>query len=223
MTRGQVINKALKITDAIGLVNNARDWLDKILLELPKLAYWKFLQETVSYTSGMMESSVALANAGITNYHKKLMISSTSIGSVERVSKNALEAMNDGVIDSPKYFALWDDSIYWYPYISIQTTFTLRYYKQITLPTADSDDLETVCNIPLHWHKFIIDGLIAEIMRFTGDKRQEKMRQFYKSRIQIMKQDNDDYVTYQEGLLSRYIIAKRIEKMLKDRLIQSRR
>jgi hypothetical protein len=215
-TRGNLIEKALKIIGDQNRLVDARDWLDLTLSEIESRGFWEFLEKSTTYQTENTVQSVAFSEAkwpssAITDFSKGLILNSDEPRKLIRISKAALDAANDNATGNPTHYAVWNKTVYFYPtpVTSSLPLLTVRYFKEITFPTSDTDVIETVTGILPKYEPFLVNGIIAWGMEAIDDGRQNVRRQIWERNLQIMENDNDDYRTYVESFLDRPSINNR--------------
>jgi hypothetical protein len=199
----------------------ARDWFDNVLYELEATGYWKFLEKEAGYTTASATGTKYIAfsasafditkstgatpwatfTSPIADYSKGLSIwNFTDTTALIQVSKEALDELDDGSAGVPKFFAIWNDEIHFFPESNAAKILTLKYFAELSIPTADSDDLETTCNIKPKYQRFLINGLVAEAMTYLDDNRQGFFRNLWEKNILWMMRDNDESFNIRENL-----------------------
>lgn len=201
MTRSDIITRATNIIGDSNLLVDARNWLDNILLEIESVGYWRFLENEVTYQTVSGTQNVTFTTLTITDYSKGITIRSGEPRKLIQLSKSALDEANDGALGNPKFFAIWNDSLYLYPTPTTGSVpiLTIKYYQNITLPTADANDILTTVGIKQKWHKFLIDGVTHEGFNYLDDTRAEKYRMLFDRDLMLMLKDNEDYFTIRES------------------------
>lgn len=223
MTRGEIITQALEVVGDISLTTEAAAWLDKKLLELKTagLGFWRFLAaETTHQTEDAVYSVPFSATkwpaAALTNYNKGMSIWSAEPRKLTRISKAIYDAGYDAAAGNPEFFALWNKTLYLYPIpvTSSLPLLTIQYYKEITLPTSDGDDLETVVGIKENWQGFLINGVVSEGFRYMNDGRFANSRDLWKEQQGLMLKDNEDFSTPEEQEWDKPSLAVRQQQAL---------
>lgn len=198
MTRTQLITQALVILGNTTLTTNATNWINDVLYEIASSALWKFLEASTTYQTENGVSSVAFSaakwpSAALTNYSKGIYIQSDEPRKLEKITKEEFLSKDDGSTGNPKFFAIWDEALYLYPQPVTDSLplLTIYYYKEITVPTQDSDDLETVCGLKPKWQSFLKYGIIALGMAHESDPRFTDFQTLWERKLQIMIADNE--------------------------------
>lgn len=223
MTRTQLITKALQMHGNTGLSTVAIDWLDRVLWEMEAAGYWKFLETQTTYQTENNTQSVAFStskwpSAAITDYSKGLALTSDEPRQLQQVSKQAFDEMDDDATGNPRYFALWNKTVYLYPtpVTGSLPLITVRYFKEMTHPTQDADDMETVCGILPKWQGFVLNGVVAEGLAYSVDERAPFYRQLWKENLLTMLVDNEDISTYKESRMDRPSMFLKVFGMNKE-------
>ena len=220
LTQGQLLSQALETVGTVTSTCDAQDWLNKVLWEIDAAGYWRFLESTVvSVAVSDCTSSVAFSynvwdaaasgdSTTIDDFSKGLQIwsgdSDDSGRQLIQISKNAYDAINKDENGFPYFFALWNDTIFFYPHTTAivnATSHKMVYYKEITVPTSASEDIETETGIPPKYHPMLIDGVIAEGLAKVDDTRQDSYRARFEKGVMIMLMDNKDYFPYKDPRL----------------------
>jgi len=198
MTRTQLISRALTILGNTSLTSEAADWLNEILYEIEAATAWKFLETTTTYQTENAVSNVAFSAskwpaAALTNYSKGMFIQSAEPRKLEPISKDEFLSRNDGATGYPKFFSIWDDTLYLYPtpITSYLPLLTVHYYKEITVPTADGDDLETVCGLIPKLQSVLKYGLLALGSIHQNDQRFEKFQGLWDAKLAALVKENE--------------------------------
>lgn len=202
MTRGDIITQALRVVGDTSLTTEAADWVDNVLLEIDSVGFWRFLsKETTLQTQhtvwGINFSDPKWPAAALTDYSKGMSIWSDEPRGLTRISKAAFDKGYDASTGNPEFFALWQDAVYLWPtpVTGSLPLLTVQYYQEITLPTADADDIETVVGIKPKWQGFLIDGVIAEGFSYMEDPRRDNYMQIWQRHLGMMLKDNEDFST----------------------------
>jgi hypothetical protein len=208
VTRLELITAALKIGADTTLGTEALDWLNNILTEYEASGLWRALEAETTYQTENNVASVAFSAskfpaAALTDYSKALMISSDEPRELVYKSFSQLKVLAaDGATGNPKFFTIRGAKLYLHPtpVTGSLPILTLYYYKDMTLPTADGDDIETVCGVVRKHQGFIIDGLMSYIFAYLGetDKAQAARAIWLQHHIPIMLLDNKDYYDEEE-------------------------
>jgi hypothetical protein len=198
MTRTQLVTQALAILGNTTLTTDAANWVNDILYELEASGLWKFLESTTTYQTEDTVQSIAFSAskwpaAALTDYSKGMFIESSEPRKLEYLPKEDFLSLVDGSTGTPTHFSVWNSTLYLFPTPATGALplLTIHYYKEITVPTGDSDDLETVCNIKPKWQSFLKYGIIALGMAYENDSRFEKFQTLWEARIEAMKADNE--------------------------------
>jgi hypothetical protein len=165
------------------------------------MEYWRWLLAESSHTTGSSEASVALGSLStpITDYSKGMTITNnTSKKLIDMMSKPGYDGVADGTTGDITHAALFNDTLYWYPTTDSTDSLSLSYFKQLTLPTDDTVDLATTPGIPVKYHPYLIDGVIAEGLRYTDDDRYDRAMANFTMGVRIMIVDNNDYFNIRE-------------------------
>lgn len=221
MTRGDIITQALKIVGDTSLTTEAAAWLDNILLEMETAGFWRFLAKETTYQTEDTVFKVAFSaakwpSAALTDYSKGLSIWSAEPRKLIRISKATFDDGYDATTGYPEFFALWNDTLYLgsTPVTGSIPLLTVQYYEEITLPTADNDDIETVVGIKPKWHGFLVDGVIAEGFSYMYDDRFAQHRQIWERKLGLMLKDNEDYSTPDESEWDKSSVDVRKQEVL---------
>jgi hypothetical protein len=203
MTRLELINAALTLAADTTLGTQAVDWLNNILTEYEASGLWRSLEAETTYQTENTVASVAFSAskfpaAALTDYSKAMMISSNEPRQLVYKSFSQFKVLTaDGATGNPKYFTIRNSKLYLHPTPATGSTpiLTLYYYKDITLPTADGNDLETTSGIVRKHQGFIMDGLLSYIHAHLGEteKAQAARAVWLQHHIPIMLLDNKDY------------------------------
>lgn len=193
MTRQQLMDRCLEVVGDATITTQASEWLDNILLEIDGLGSWRFTEAT---------DTIATLNT-IFNYdqptlYSKGLIITPGLGTkpLQQTSLHALLAARaDGRTGTPELFALFLNDVYVYPTPVTGTLPTLYcyFYKQITLPTDSVTDLVTLTGIKQKWHKYLLDGMIAQGLKHIDDERQDTAQGLWDQDKVIMLADNEEY------------------------------
>lgn len=215
MTRGELLDQALKLLGNANELANSRNWLNNILYEIESVGFWEFLEAETTYQTENNVGSVAFSAskwpaAALTDYSKGMSIYSAEPRRLVQVSKEAFDEMSDGSTGNPRFFALRTDTLYLYPTPVTGTLplLTVKYLKEITLPTDDSDDMETVTGIKPKYHKFLIDGVVSEGFQFDNDNRYDRQRALFDRHLTVMLKDNEDFVSYKESIYDKKTLIR---------------
>lgn len=205
MTRQDILDRALKIVGEDNLLADARVWLDSVLYDLEARGFWRFLETPTTYQTENNVNTKTFTELSMTNYSKGLAILSDEPRKLRQISKTAFDEADDGATGNPWLFANWNESIWLYPkpVTGKLPILTLRYYKEVTIPTQDSDDMETVVGIKPKWQRYLIDGVIAEGLSYMADERYEQYKRQFDEKVAIMLADNEDYFTSRESTVDR--------------------
>jgi hypothetical protein len=183
------------------LTTQAEEWLDNILFELEGVGYWRFLETS---------SPVSTVNADYdyawpATYSKGMMISTSEPRFLVQIPHAAMLPMLNTSTGNPKLWSRWDDLIHLYPtpVTGSLPTLSLYYYSPITLPTEDTSDLSTTVLIPKKFHKFLLDGMIAQGLKHIDDERQDSVQQKWEQGLLMMMSDNEEFVAHREGEVDR--------------------
>jgi hypothetical protein len=203
MTRTQLVTKALEIVGDASLTSEAAGWVDDVLYEIETMGYWKFLEKEVTHVTGSSQSEIALASissGAITDYSKGISIyNNTSQKELVQVSKSALDAIDDGTTGDIRVFSLWKDTLYFYPTTDSVDTLTIKYFQEITVPTADGDDMETKTGMKPKYQRFVVDGVVSLGFQYVDDNRATFYRELFDRDMGFMAKDNEDYFSAKES------------------------
>ena len=204
MTRTQLVAIALRTVSDTSLTAEAAAALDIILEFVETINRWNFLQATTTYQTEDTVGSVAFSaskwpSAALTNFSASMEILSASAPyRLESVKKELYNAMNSGETGLPSHYALHLKTLYLWPTPVTGTLplLTLEYYKNITLPTSDSDVIETVVGIDKKMLPMLINGVIWYMSREEGEEKSTQfLKAFYSSIISsILVDSNEDIV-----------------------------
>ena len=210
MTRGDLIDIALKILGADDEVARGREWLDLAIREVEMasitppteamtpiltddIAGWEFLETSTTYQTVDGTNSVTFATMSITDYSKGMRISSANVPRELRyVKPTRFFEMRDTTADNPRYFTILEDTLELFPEPESGAVplLTLRYFKKATLPTADTDELTTTIPIPVKYEGVLVWGVVAIGAEFLDDDRADKFRQRFVEKLNLMRADN---------------------------------
>ena len=208
MNRGDILTDALQVVGDQNLTTEARIWLNNALYELEGEGYFTFLQSSTTHQTVNDQVSAAFTasewpSAALTTFSKGLeVVSGTPARKLLEVQKPGFDAMSDGATGAPRFFSLWNQTLFLYPtpVTGAQTLplLTVYFFRKIVVPTDDSDELDAVAgaNIPLKYHKYLVNAVAFQGLRFTGDDREDRYRQIWESNILEMKKDNADYANH---------------------------
>ena len=198
MTRTQLMTRCLEVIGDSTLTTQASEWLDNILLEIDGLGYWRFTEGT--------DTIATTNNAGDyaepTLYSKGLIITPGVAGKplTQTSLWGLLAARTDARTGPPEQFALFNARVYVYPTPVTGNLPVLQcfFYKQITLPTDSSTDLVTLTGIKQKWHKYLLDGMIAQGLKHIDDERQDAAQAQWDQDKVIMVGDNEEFRSQRE-------------------------
>jgi len=63
----------------------------------------------------------------------------------------------------------------------------------VTLPTDSTTDIETLVGIKKKWHKYLLDGMIAQGFKHVDDERQDAAQSMWQQDQVIMMADNEEF------------------------------
>lgn len=179
MTRGDIVSRALSLLGDTTLTTDAQNWLDDILLEIESVGYWKFLLTEKTYSISTSTSTFTLSGVGINDFSKGLSISIDGSGDLVEIPVRTMKSIWDNPSDgTPSLFSFDGSTITLYPPTS-NATLKISYFKQIPLPTADTDDIETLCRIKHQYHSMLIDGVVSRGLFHIDDSRYALFRKEY--------------------------------------------
>lgn len=203
LTRQQLMDRCLEVVGDSTLTTQASEWLDNILLEIDGLGYWRFNEatDTIATTDGAGDY------AQPTTYSKGLIITPGTTGKplLQVPLHTLLDARSDSATGTPTMFSLFKDRVYVYPTPVIGSLPVLQcfFFEQITLPTDNSTDIQTLVGIKKKWHKYLLDGMIAQGLKHIDDERQSEAQALWQQDIVIMMADNEEFVTPREKEMDR--------------------
>lgn len=199
MTRVQLVTQALSILGNTTLTTDAANWVNDVLYEIEASALWKFLEVTTTYQTINNDSSVAFSEAkwpsvALVNYSKGMYIQSSEPRKLERISKVDLLSKDNSATGNPTHFAIWDETLYLWPTPVTGSTplLTTHYYGEITVPTGDSNDLETVSGLKPKYQSFLKYGVVALGMAYEKDPRFKDFQTLWEAKLEKMIKDNED-------------------------------
>jgi len=197
------MDRCLETVGDSTLTTQASEWLDNILLEIDGLGYWRFNEDTDTITT--VDSIGDYAQPA--SYSKGLIITPGTIGKpLDQVSLHTLlDARSDSATGTPTMFALFNGRVYVYPTPVTGSLPVLQcyFYEQITLPTDSVTDIETLVGIKKKWHKYLLDGMIAQGLKHIDDERQGEAQALWDQDKVIMMADNEEFVTPREKEMDR--------------------
>lgn len=193
MNRTNLMDRCLEVVGDATLTTQASEWLDNILLEIDGLGYWRFTEATDTIAT----TDLAGDYAQPTLYSKGLIIT-PGVGAkpLHQTSLYALlAARTDARTGAPEQFALFNSKVYVYPTPVTGTLPVLQcfFYKEITLPTDSSTDLATLVGMKQKWHKYLLDGMIAQGLKHIDDERQDQAQAQWDQDKVIMMADNEEF------------------------------
>lgn len=205
----ELIDRTLVTTglDTENDIPKALKWLEELLLDIETRGYWRFLLTSTTYQTenGVQSVSFSAAkfpSAAITDYSKGLSVESDALTPVITTSYEAIrELIIEGYTGDVEYAAYHNGSLYVEPKPDGTNTpiLTLWYYKNITLPTDTTDDIEDDIGLVQKWQPYLLAGMKMKAYEFMGDEtRQQSESQRYEQGIQIMLADGADYYTPKE-------------------------
>lgn len=211
MTRSDLIVGALKIVGDTNLVSEARNWLDNVLYEIETMGYWRFLEKEITYQTEIGINNKTFTSILLTDYSKGLSVRSSEGRLLIQTSKAGLDEMNDAAVGFPHFFSIWADKLWLYP---TPTTgkipiLTLKYFREMTVPTSDADDMELTTGIKPKWQRFLIDGIISEGFAYQDDQRSGNYRQLFDRHMMIMRRDNEDFSSIKESTFDKSSLIRR--------------
>lgn len=216
MTRLQLITQTLRIVGDPDLTTEAADWLNNVLYEMETSGYLKFLAKETTYQTENTVYNVAFSaakwpSAAITDYSKGMRLWSDEPKKLVRISKAAFDKGYDASTGNPSHFAIWNDKVYLWPtpVTNSLPLLTAQYYQEITVPTADGDDIETVVGILPKWQRYLINGMVSEGFDYMEDARYENRRGLWERNLALILRDNEDFVTSSEAQWDKPSIAAR--------------
>lgn len=195
MTRLTLQTRVLSTVGDSSLTTEFIEWLESVLRKIEGFGKWRFLESGVTHQTVNNGASVALSaldtpiadNAG-----KQFVISSTNAPyNLDVVSIEALRA-SPAATGDPYIFAFWRDALYFYP-IPVTGTLpllTVGYYKNMTLPTGDSDVLETVVGLRKGWLGYLQTLVENQGFLWLDDDRQDSREEFEVGYIKLMAQED---------------------------------
>jgi len=193
VTRQQLMDRCLEVVGDATLTTQASEWLDNILLEIDGLGYWRFTEatDTIATTNGADDYTQP------TLYSKGLII--TPGVSTKPLTQTSLQALlacrSDARTGTPEQFALFNSKVYVYPkpVTSFLPVLQCFFYKEITLPTDSTTDLSTLVGMKKKWHKYLLDGMIAQGLKHIDDERQDGAQGLWDQDKVLMLADNEEY------------------------------
>lgn len=201
MTRTQFITILLRTVGDTSLTSEAADALDLVLYDLESRANWVFLEAGTTYqtennTSGVLFSASKWPSAALTNYSKGMNIaSSLPPYHLTPISKQAFNIMHDGTTGAPTHFAVFNETLHLFPTpVTGATTLPILaifYHKTITVPTQDSDVLETTIGIGSKYLPHLMTGVIHRLLQEENDDRGFEDK--WKEALLTMLADNSAY------------------------------
>lgn len=211
MNRQTIITHALRQIGDTSLTIQAKEWLDDILLEMETVGYFWFLfDNTQTITTSNNTDAYPLPS----NYSKGLSIYSSEPRCLIQVPYSQIEEMRAVFAEegNPRFFAVRGHilEVYPKPVTGSLPFLNLRYFKEITLPTDDTTDLENLVGIRPKWHSYLIDGVVWKGFQYIDDNRQDQARLKWENDLLFMIKDNEDYVTTQEAKLDKSSLTARI-------------
>lgn len=182
MTRGELIIEALDVFDsATDKLAQAYRWLNTGLREIETYGMWKFLETegTLTLTEGdddvaFTESKWDDGASALTNYSKGLKLFRASFGALRQfASRTAFDnARGTAASSAPTHFYPGNDIVFLFPDPpATPGTLKYSYYKQIAVPTADTDDLFTVCNLKVKHQTPLINYIRYRLFEETQTVR----------------------------------------------------
>lgn len=207
MLRSELQTRCLNIIGDQSLTTKFTQWLDTVLTKLEAAGKWDFLNTEKTYQTVDATASVTLTDLSITDYRKGIFI--TSPNWPRRLVKVPIDTVREmgARTGDPCVFALWKNTVYFSPVPETGNTplLTIGYYKAMTLPTADGDDIEDVTGIRSDWVPgYILDGTIGQGFLSEDDPRHTEMiNKFEKEHLPLMLQEAS------EGYLDTQINEKR--------------
>lgn len=206
-TRGEIITEALLIVGDPSRTSEAALWLNWVLYELESLGHWRFLETETTYQTETGVGSVLFsANkwpaAALTDFSKGMSVFSGEGRNLLPVSKSDLDEMNDGTTGNPRVFSLWNETLYLYPepITNFLPLLTIKYYQEITVPTSDADDMETVSNIKPKYSSLLIAPVAAMGLKVEDDDRDQMYTEIWlKVNLPTMMKDNMDFFRYRDS------------------------
>ena len=193
MNRTTLMTRCLEVVGDSTLTTQASEWLDNILLEIDGLGYWRFTEATDTIAT----TNAAGDYAQPTLYSKGLIITpGVAVKPLHQTSLfGLLSARSDSRTGAPEQFALFNSRVYVYPTPVTGTLPVLQcfFYKELTLPTDSSTDLATLVGIKVKWHKYLLDGMIAQGLKHIDDERQDGAQAQWDQDKVIMMADNEEF------------------------------
>ncbi len=204
MTRLQLQARVLDSVDggALTLATQFTYWLDSILKKIESAGKWTFLEtDAATWQTTDSSDSATLASLSITNFSKDMSVSSNAKPfSLVKVPIDTIKGMG-GITGYPYVFAIYKASIYISPkpVTGSLPILTPRYYKTMTLPTADEDVIEDVTGLRSEWLQYLQEGVEGLGFAKVRDSRAvEYIERFNKEYLPLMLQeDSDQYVETQ--------------------------
>lgn len=176
------------------------DWLDEILLEIQSFnnVYWDFLQASTIYNTVNNTNTVSFSTLGIDgDFSKGLTISSSLVPlALDPLPKESIDSVLGSDTGNPIYFSRHNSNLYFFPtpVTGNLPVLTLKYYKDISLPTDDSDDVNTVTGMNDSWNQIIIKGLKWKALDEIDDIRVTSMRRMFEQGVLSMAQNSADII-----------------------------
>lgn len=201
MTRIQLVTQSLSVLGDTTLATDAANWVDDVLYEMATAGFWYFLEKEATYqtentVANVLFSAAKWPSAAITDYSKGLIVTSDEPRILKPLSKAQFEAKAaSSVTGNPTHYTFWKAGLYLYPTPVTDSLpiITVRYFKNITVPTGDADGIETITGMPTKWVKLLKWGIIAIGMAYKGDPRYGAFQQQWGRKLGLMLIDNKDY------------------------------
>lgn len=193
MLRSELETRCLEIVGDENLTTEFPRWLDTVLRKLESVGKWEFLNAETTYQTENTVQSKTLAALSITDYRKGIFINSPNWPyRLVKVPIDTIREMGSRTGD-PCVFALWKDTLYFSPIPVTGNTplLTIGYFKVMTLPTADDDDIETVTGMPSDWvESFLLDGVLGQGFLSEEDSRAQRyIDKFEEKHLPLMLQE----------------------------------
>lgn len=207
MTRGDIINRSLKILDSnnsLNLASDARDWFENVLLEIESYGYWSFLEASTTETTVVGVGKYPFANFDInisTTYSKGIEVYIDATTKLSQVNIKSYDEMNDTNSGIPAYFAIWKKNLYLYPYPDNIYTLTIKYFKTMPLDNIidDTINLNSALGMKLEMQQYLIDGVVAEGSLYLDTPEQDINKNRFYEDILTMIVDEYDLIGYKEN------------------------
>jgi len=183
LTRGQLIDSMVAITgdDSTGFRTRMEDSVNDQLYVLWNLHDWEFKHKSGSFNTvaGTESYDLSVSSTDIRSANDlEILFDSTNGREIDKIDLKDIRGTYPKIdqTSKPRSYAVWGTKTVYFD-VKPDGIYTMRYLytSKPTLPTADANDLETVCGLPDYLHFLLRKMLLTEAFLVYDDSRRDNL------------------------------------------------